>query len=130
MLAASVQLPAAVLTNDRCGVTGRAPSRSEFEPEPEPSAGAASASRAQVAGARYLMLTTKATFSRLDERGKDRKEALLLPQPGAYKTLKSSLFGIVERDPESFLSVDPDWRPTLRQEQFGIADLLTLAEGS
>jgi hypothetical protein len=39
------------------------------------------------------------------------------------------LVGIVERDPESYLTVDPDWRPTLRRDEFGIADLLALVEG-
>jgi hypothetical protein len=58
MLAAAAQLPAAVVTDACCGVADRTPSRSEVEPEPKPSPGAASASRAQVTGARYLMLTT------------------------------------------------------------------------
>ena len=31
---------------------------------------------------------------------------------------------------ESYLSVEPDWRPTLREDDFGIADLLMLTEGS
>jgi hypothetical protein len=79
MLAVAVQLPAAVFADERCGVASRLPSRSELEPEPEPSPGAPSASSAQVAGARYLMLTTKGPLSRLDERGEDRKETLRLP---------------------------------------------------
>jgi hypothetical protein len=64
MLAVAVQLLLDTpLTSDRCVVaaasrTGTAPSPSELEPEPEPSPGAVSASRAQVAGARYLILTT------------------------------------------------------------------------
>jgi hypothetical protein len=44
------------------------------------------------------------------------------------------LVGIVRRDPESYLSVDPGWRPTLpgrHEGVFGLADLLTLTtEGS
>jgi hypothetical protein len=44
------------------------------------------------------------------------------------------LVGIVKRDPESYLSVDPGWRPTLpgaHEGAFGLADLLTLTtEGS
>jgi hypothetical protein len=64
MLAVAVQLPVVVLADDRSGVADRAPSRSELEPEPKPNAGAATASRAHVAGARYLILTTKgAPFS-------------------------------------------------------------------
>jgi hypothetical protein len=35
------------------------------------------------------------------------------------------LVGIIESDPESFLAVEPGWRPTLREE-FALADLLTL----
>jgi hypothetical protein len=62
MLAVAVQLPAAVLTNDRCSVTGPAPSRSELEPEPEASTGAASMSNAQVADPTDLILTTKPPF--------------------------------------------------------------------
>jgi hypothetical protein len=50
--------------------------------------------------------------------------------PTGGRIVGDVLVGIVERDPQSFLSVDPDWRPTLREEQFGIADLLTLATGS
>jgi hypothetical protein len=63
MLAVAVQLPAAALTNDRCGVTARAPSPSELEPEPEASTGAPSMSTAQVADATDFMFTTKALFS-------------------------------------------------------------------
>jgi hypothetical protein len=42
------------------------------------------------------------------------------------------LVGIVDRDPESFRSVQPDWRPTLpghHEHGFGLADLLVLASG-
>jgi hypothetical protein len=39
------------------------------------------------------------------------------------------LVGVIQRDPESFLAVDPDWRPTLREDEFGIADLLVLVDG-
>jgi hypothetical protein len=45
--------------------------------------------------------------------------------PTGSRIVGEVLVGIIERDPESFLSVDPDWRPTLREE-FSIADLLTL----
>jgi hypothetical protein len=62
MLAVAVQLPAAVLTIDRCGVTGPAPAPRELKPEPEASAGAASRSTAQVADATDLILTTKPPF--------------------------------------------------------------------
>jgi hypothetical protein len=63
MLAVAVQLPAAVLTNDCCGVTGLAPSPSELELEPEASAGAAaSMSNAQVADPTNLTRTTKPPF--------------------------------------------------------------------
>jgi hypothetical protein len=37
------------------------------------------------------------------------------------------LVGLIDRDPESFRSNDPDWRPTLRgdhPEGFGLTDLL------
>jgi hypothetical protein len=37
------------------------------------------------------------------------------------------LVGIIDADPESFRSVDPDWRPTLparRAGAFGLADVL------
>lgn len=40
------------------------------------------------------------------------------------------LVGILRQDPESFLSIDPSWRPTLRSHQAGtfkIRDLLVLA---
>jgi hypothetical protein len=50
--------------------------------------------------------------------------------PTGGRVVGDVLVGLVKRDPESFLSVDPDWRPTLRQDEFGIADLLTLVEGS
>jgi hypothetical protein len=62
MLAVAVQLPAAVLTDGCCGVTGPAPARSELEPEPEASAGAASMSNAQVADPMDLTRTTKPPF--------------------------------------------------------------------
>jgi len=45
--------------------------------------------------------------------------------PAGSRIVGEVLVGIVQRDPESFLSVDPDWRPTLRADEFGIADLLT-----
>jgi len=77
MLAVAVQLPAAVLTRERSSVAGRALTPSELELEA--SAGAASASSVQVAGARYLMLTTNDPLSRLDEPGDNRKETLLVP---------------------------------------------------
>jgi hypothetical protein len=40
------------------------------------------------------------------------------------------LVGIVDNDPESFRSVDPDWQPTLadRHASFSLANILT-AEG-
>jgi hypothetical protein len=50
--------------------------------------------------------------------------------PTGGRIVGEVLVGIIERDPESFLSVEPDWRPTLREEEFGIADLLTIAEGN
>jgi hypothetical protein len=50
--------------------------------------------------------------------------------PTGGRIVGDVLVGLVQRDPESFLSVDPDWRPTLREEEFGIVDVLTLAEGS
>jgi hypothetical protein len=46
--------------------------------------------------------------------------------PAGSRIVGEVLVGIVKRDPESFLSVDPEWRPTLREQAFGIADLLTL----
>jgi hypothetical protein len=49
--------------------------------------------------------------------------------PAGGRIIGEVLVGIVKRDPESFLSVDPDWRPTLpgtHEHGFGIADLLTL----
>ena len=45
--------------------------------------------------------------------------------PAGSRIVGEVLVGIVQRDPESFLSVDPGWRPTLRTDEFGIADLLT-----
>jgi hypothetical protein len=48
--------------------------------------------------------------------------------PTGGRIVGEVLVGIIERDPESFLSVDPDWRPTLRDDEWGIADLLTLAD--
>jgi hypothetical protein len=83
MLAVAVQLPAAVLTTDRCSVTGPAPSPRELEPEPQASAGAASMSTAQVADPTDLILTTKPPFCSPDEPGEDRQETLRPP----YKTL-------------------------------------------
>jgi hypothetical protein len=62
MLAVAVQLPATVLTDDCCGVTGPAPSPSELEPEREASVGAASMSKAQVADPTDLTRTTKPPF--------------------------------------------------------------------
>jgi hypothetical protein len=49
--------------------------------------------------------------------------------PTGGRVVGDVLVRLVKRDPESFLSVDPDWRPTLGQDEFGIADLLTLVEG-
>jgi hypothetical protein len=42
------------------------------------------------------------------------------------------MIGIIDRDPESFRTVDPGWRPTLPAvgETFGLADLLLLSSGS
>jgi hypothetical protein len=57
MLAVAVQLPAAVVAVESCGVADRAPTRSGLELEA--SAGAASASNAQVADTTDLILTTK-----------------------------------------------------------------------
>jgi hypothetical protein len=42
--------------------------------------------------------------------------------PAGSRIVGEVLVGIVQRDPESFLSVDPDWRPTLGADEFGIAD--------
>jgi hypothetical protein len=44
--------------------------------------------------------------------------------PTGARIVGDVLVGIVESDPESFLSVDPAWRPTLGE---GLADLLALA---
>jgi len=40
------------------------------------------------------------------------------------------LHGIVELDPESYLTLDPSWRPSLPAAgaQFGLGDLLAFAE--
>ena len=49
--------------------------------------------------------------------------------PAGARIVGEVLVGIVRLDPESFLSVDPEWRPTLPAATggaFGIADLLTL----
>jgi hypothetical protein len=43
------------------------------------------------------------------------------------------LLGIIDRDPESYRAVQPDWRPTLpatRPGSFDMADLLTAAESA
>ena len=48
--------------------------------------------------------------------------------PTGGRIVGDVLVGIVERDPESFLSVDPGWHPTLREGEFGIADVLMLVE--
>ncbi len=43
------------------------------------------------------------------------------------------LLGIIDRDPESYRVVQPDWRPTLpaaRPGRFDMADLLTAAEAA
>jgi hypothetical protein len=85
MLAVGVQLPAGVLTDDPCGVAGRAPSRSELEPEPEASAGAANTSTAQVAVPTDLMLTTKPPLAWTNEARIGRKTLRL-----SYKSLKPS----------------------------------------
>jgi len=45
--------------------------------------------------------------------------------PTGARIVGDVLVGIVESDPESFLSVDPSWRPTLGN---GLADLLALAD--
>jgi hypothetical protein len=40
------------------------------------------------------------------------------------------LIGLIRADSESYLSVDPGWRPTLPSadpDRFGLADLLTFA---
>jgi hypothetical protein len=54
--------------------------------------------------------------------------------PSGGRIIGEVLVSIVGRDPKSFLSVDPEWRPTLpstREGDFGIADLVTLTtEGS
>jgi hypothetical protein len=67
MLAVAVQLPAAVLTDERSGVTDRAPSRSALEPEPEASAGAASTSNAPVANPADLMRITTPLLASMNE---------------------------------------------------------------
>jgi hypothetical protein len=47
--------------------------------------------------------------------------------PAGGRIVGEVLVGLVACDPESFLNVDPSWRPTLsRGEPFGIAELLTL----
>ena len=51
--------------------------------------------------------------------------------PAGGRIVGEVLVGIVRRDPESYLSVDPRWRPTLpggRENAFGLADLLTLLQ--
>jgi len=54
--------------------------------------------------------------------------------PAGGRIVAEVLVGIVERDPESFLSADSDWQPTLpgaHENTFGLADLLSLvAKGS
>jgi len=54
--------------------------------------------------------------------------------PAGGRIVGEVLVGIVKRDPESFLSVDADWRPTLpgaHEDGFALADLLILVtEGS
>ena len=47
--------------------------------------------------------------------------------------LAYSHFGIIDRDPESYRAVKPDWRPTLpaaRPGSFTVTDLLTAAEST
>jgi hypothetical protein len=79
MLAVAVQLPAAVVTNDRCGVTGRAT-------EPEASAEAASAGNAQATNPTDVMRTAKPPLlAWMNEPTIGRK---ILRPP--YKTLKRS----------------------------------------
>jgi Animal haem peroxidase len=48
--------------------------------------------------------------------------------PTGGRIVGEVLVGLVDRDPESFLSADPNWRPTLAGDEdgFGIAELLTL----
>jgi hypothetical protein len=51
--------------------------------------------------------------------------------PAGGRIVGEVLVGIVKRDPESYLSVDPGWRPTLpaaREDAFGLADLLTVPQ--
>jgi hypothetical protein len=40
------------------------------------------------------------------------------------------LYGVILRDPESYLAIDPDWAPTLpaRSAPFGLADILVPVE--
>jgi hypothetical protein len=84
MLAVAAQLPAAVLTNELCGTTGRAPSRSGLEPEPEASAGATSASNAQVADPADLMRTKKPPLLAWMNEPRISRKTLRKP----YKTVK------------------------------------------
>jgi hypothetical protein len=81
MLAVAVQLPASVLTSDRWGVGGRAPSRSELEPEPEANAGTVSASNTQIADAKDLMLTTKPLSPGMNHTRIGRKPYARLTRP-------------------------------------------------
>jgi hypothetical protein len=51
--------------------------------------------------------------------------------PAGGRIVGEVLVGIVRFDPESFLGVDPDWRPTLpgaHENGFGLADLLSLVK--
>jgi hypothetical protein len=84
MLAVAVQVPAAVVAVENCGVAGRAPTRSGLELEA--SAGAASASNAQVADATDLMLTTKPPLLASMNQARVGGKTLRVP----YKALKPS----------------------------------------
>ena len=48
--------------------------------------------------------------------------------PSGARIVGDVLVGIIESDPESFLSVDPNWHPSLGDGEFGIAELLTASD--
>jgi hypothetical protein len=50
--------------------------------------------------------------------------------PTGARIVGEVLVGIIEGDPESYLSVDPEWRPALWKDTFGMADLLTIGNES
>jgi hypothetical protein len=53
--------------------------------------------------------------------------------PVGGRVVGEVLVGIIDSDPESFRSVDPDWRPTLpagRAGTFGLADILATGRGA